>query len=135
MINEFHTRKISSVNNSFDFGHAMEFRINAEDSENNFSPSPGKIDYIHIPGGPGVRFDTFIESGSVINPYYDSLIGKLIVWDRTREESIRRAYSALNELTIKGIKTTIPFHLKILKNEKFKNGIINTNFIENENLL
>jgi acetyl-CoA carboxylase biotin carboxylase subunit len=71
----------------------------------------------------------------VINPYYDSLIGKLIVWDRTREESICRAYSALNELTIKGIKTTIPFHLKILRNEKFKNGIISTSFIENENLI
>jgi len=135
LINEFHARKISSINNSFDFGHAIEFRINAEDSENNFSPSPGKIDYIHIPGGPGVRFDTFIESGSVINPYYDSLIGKLIIWDRTREESICRAYSALNELTIKGIKTTIPFHLKILRNEKFKNGIISTSFIENENLI
>jgi len=117
------------------FGHAIEFRINAEDTENNFSPSPGKITTCIIPGGPGLRFDSFISSGSNILPYYDSLIGKLIVWGLTREESVSRAVRALNEFKIEGIKTTIPFHLKILANERFKKGIIDTDFIEEENLL
>lgn len=117
------------------FGHAIEFRINAEDSENNFAPSPGKITACIIPGGPGIRFDSFIAAGSVVLPYYDSLIGKLIVWGLTREEAVSRALRALNEFKIDGIKTTIPFHLKILANERFKKGIINTDFIEDENLL
>jgi len=117
------------------FGHAIEFRINAEDSENNFSPSPGKITSCIIPGGPGIRFDSFISAGTVILPYYDSLIGKLIVWGSDREEALSRAHRALSEFKIEGIKTTIPFHLKILANERFRTGIVNTDFIEDENLL
>ena len=117
------------------FGHAIEFRINAEDPENNFSPSPGKITTCIIPGGPGVRFDSFVAAGSVVLPYYDSLIGKLIIWGSDREEAVSRAFRALNEFKIEGIKTTIPFHLKILSNERFRKGIINTDFIEDENLL
>ena len=117
------------------FGHAIEFRINAEDPENNFSPSPGKITTCIIPGGPGVRLDSFIAAGSVVLPYYDSLIGKLIIWGSDREEAVSRAFRALTEFKIEGIKTTIPFHLKILANERFRKGIINTDFIEDENLL
>ncbi|MDD3521019.1 MAG: acetyl-CoA carboxylase biotin carboxylase subunit [Actinomycetota bacterium] len=116
-------------------GHAIEFRINAEDPENDFSPSPGKIDYVHIPGGPGIRFDTFIETGSNILPYYDSLIGKLIVWGRDRKESLDKSLSALKEFKIDGIKTTIPFHLKILGNKNFNEGNFSTSFIEDENML
>lgn len=122
-------------NPGFVFGHAIELRINAEDGENNFTPSPGKISSCLIPGGPGIRFDSFITSGSVIPPYYDSLLGKLIVWGINREEAVTRAVRALNEFKIEGIKTTIPFHLKILANENFKKGAINTDFIEDEKLL
>lgn len=122
-------------NPGFAFGHAIELRINAEDGENNFTPSPGKISSCLIPGGPGIRFDSFITSGSVIPPYYDSLLGKLIVWGINREEAVTRAVRALNEFKIEGIKTTIPFHLKILANENFKKGAINTDFIEDEKLL
>ncbi|MCL6086997.1 MAG: acetyl-CoA carboxylase biotin carboxylase subunit [Actinobacteria bacterium] len=117
------------------FGHAIEFRINAEDPENDFAPCPGKITGCFIPGGPGIRFDSFITSGYTIPPYYDSLLGKLISWGITREEAISRAVRALNEFKIEGIKTTIPFHLKILSNENFKKGNISTDFIENEKLL
>lgn len=116
-------------------GHAIEFRINAEDPENDFMPSPGKIDYIHLPGGPGVRFDTFIQCGSTILPYYDSLIGKLIIWGRDRNESLNRALGALKEFKIEGIKTTIPFHLKILGNKNFNEGNFSTSFISDENIL
>ena len=133
VIKDFNSRMKNSISSTF--GHAIEFRINAEDSENNFSPSPGKITTCVIPGGPGLRFDSFISAGSVILPYYDSLIGKLIVWGLTREEAVSRAIRALNEFKIEGIKTTIPFHLKILANERFKKGIIDTDFIEDENLL
>jgi len=117
------------------FGHAIEFRINAEDADNNFAPSPGRISDCFIPGGPGIRFDSFITPGCTIPPYYDSLLGKLIVWGTTREEAVSRAVRALNEFKIEGIKTTIPFHLKILSNENFKKGFITTDFIEEEKLL
>ena len=117
------------------FGHAIEFRINAEDAQNNFNPSPGKITNCFIPDGPGIRFDSYITSGSVIPPYYDSLLGKLIIWGLDREEAVLRANRALNEFKIEGIKTTIPFHLKIIANDNFKKGAINTDFIEDEKLL
>ncbi|MHB1276096.1 MAG: acetyl-CoA carboxylase biotin carboxylase subunit [Candidatus Humimicrobiaceae bacterium] len=133
LIKEFNLKNRRSKESAF--GHAIEFRINAEDSENNFAPSPGKITTCIIPSGPGIRFDSFIAAGSVVLPYYDSLIGKLIVWGLTREEAVSRALRALNEFKIDGINTTIPFHLKILANERFKKGIINTDFIEDENLL
>ncbi len=113
-------------------GVAFEFRINAEDSQNNFSPSPGKITDYYLPGGPGVRIDTFIHSNYTISPFYDSLIAKLIVWGNDRREAISRSSRALDEFTIQGIKTTIPFYHKILKNEKFMEGNIHTHFIEEE---
>ena len=113
-------------------GHAIEMRINAEDSENNFAPSPGRITECLFPGGPGVRIDTFIRPDFVIQPFYDSLIAKLIVWGNSRHEALGRAERALDEFKIEGIKTTIPFHKKILNNEVFKSGIIHTHFIEEQ---
>jgi len=132
--NRIHFNK-TSENGQFANGHAIEFRINAEDTENNFAPSPGKIELIHVPGGPGVRFDTFVENGTEIVPFYDSLIGKLIIWGKDREESLKRSISALKEFNIGGIKTTIPFHLKILENKNFISGNFSTSFIEDEKLL
>ncbi len=113
-------------------GHSIEFRINAEDSDNNFAPCPGKILDYFLPGGPGIRVDTFIHSNYVVPPYYDSLLAKLIVWGNSREEAIQRASRALNEIKIEGIKTTVPFHKKIIENENFKLGKIHTHFIEEE---
>ena len=111
-------------------GHALEFRINAEDPENNFRPSPGKINSLHFPGGFGIRNDSHIYQSYSIPPYYDSLIAKLIVWGKNREEAIMRGKRALNEFIIEGIKTTIPFHLKVLEDGRFKSGNFDTSFIE-----
>lgn len=111
-------------------GHAIEFRINAEDPENNFRPSPGKIKYLHFPGGFGVRIDSHIYNEYVIPPYYDSLIAKLIVWGNDRHMAIQRGKRALEEFTIEGIKTTIPFHQKVLENENFISGDYDTSFID-----
>ena len=94
-------------------GHSMECRINAEDPENNFMPSPGKVTKYSPPGGPGVRIDSHLYEGYAIPPYYDSLIAKLIVHADTRQEAIRKMQRALGEFVIEGIKTTIPFHLKV----------------------
>ncbi len=103
-------------------GHSIECRINAEDPEKNFMPCPGTIDGYVAPGGIGVRLDSHAYTGYVIPPYYDSLIGKLIVWAPTREEAIIRMKRALNEYAITGIKTTIPFHLQIMEHPKFIEG-------------
>ena len=113
-------------------GHAIEFRINAEDPQNDFAPSPGKITGSFLPGGPGVRVDTFISSNSDISPFYDSLIAKLIIWENDRKSAIARSVRALEEFKIEGIRTTIPFHKRILANKKFINGQIHTHFIEEE---
>ncbi len=110
--------------------YAMECRINAEDPENDFRPSPGKISAYHAPGGAGVRVDSHAYSGYVIPPYYDSMIGKLIVKARSREEVIIRMKRALQEYVIEGIKTTIPFHLKLMDNERFKSGNYTTKFLD-----
>jgi acetyl-CoA carboxylase, biotin carboxylase subunit len=110
--------------------HVIECRINAEDPAAGFRPSPGKITSLHLPGGFGIRIDTHIYSGYVIPPYYDSLIAKLIVKGKTREEAITKMYHALDEFVIEGIKTTIPFHKKLMLNEKFKSGNFDTGFIE-----
>ncbi|MBN2281172.1 MAG: acetyl-CoA carboxylase biotin carboxylase subunit [Candidatus Marinimicrobia bacterium] len=110
-------------------GHAIECRINAEDPEHNFRPSPGEITSLHVPGGPGVRFDSHIYAGYIIPPTYDSLIGKLITHGENREEAIQRMQRALEELTIGGIATTIPFHQEILKDEIFKKGDFHTGFL------
>jgi len=111
-------------------GHSFEFRINAEDSENGFLPSPGRIKYIHFPGGFGVRMDSHIYADYVIPPFYDSLIAKLIVWGTDRKHAIMRAKRALEELTIDGVKTTIPFHKKVLENKEFIKSKYDTSFLE-----
>jgi acetyl-CoA carboxylase biotin carboxylase subunit len=111
-------------------GHAIEFRINAEDHENNFRPSPGKISSLHFPGGFGVRIDSHIYQSYSIPPYYDSLIAKLIVWGKDRGQAIARGKRALEEFTVEGIKTTIPFHLKVLQDERFVSGNFDTGFLE-----
>jgi len=112
-------------------GHAIEFRINAEDPDNNFRPSPGKISSLHFPGGFGVRIDSHIYQSYSIPPYYDSLIAKLIVWGKDRRHTISRGMRALDEFTVEGINTTIPFHSKVLTDEKFINGNFDTSFLEN----
>ena len=111
-------------------GHAIEFRINAEDPQNNFRPSPGQIEYLHFPGGFGVRIDSHVYNEYVIPPNYDSLIAKMIIWGTDRPHAIRRARRALEEFKIEGIKTTIPFHQKVLESEKFIEGDFDTSFID-----
>lgn len=111
-------------------GHAIECRINAEDPEKNFQPSPGRIQVYHLPGGPGVRVDSCAYQGYTIPPYYDSMIAKLIVWDETRDAAIRRMIRALEEFEIQGVKTTIPFHMEVLNNPYFQRGEVYTNFIQ-----
>lgn len=113
-------------------GHAIECRINAEDPER-FIPSPGRIDFLNLAGGPGVRIDTAIYPGYTVPPYYDSMIAKLIVWAPTRHEAILRMQQALNEMDITGIKTTIPLHKKILQNPAFIKGEYNTFLIDEMN--
>lgn len=110
-------------------GHAIECRINAEDADKNFMPCPGTIDGYVPPGGPGVRVDSHMYTNYRIPPNYDSLLGKLICWGRTREEARIRMLRALDEYAITGVKTTIPFHQKILKHKKFIEGDFNTSFI------
>jgi acetyl-CoA carboxylase biotin carboxylase subunit len=111
-------------------GHSIEFRINAEDPANGFRPSPGKIEYLHFPGGFGVRIDSHIYNEYTVPPYYDSLIAKLIVWGTDRTHAIARAKRAFEEFTIEGIKTTIPFHQKVIENAHFLNGDYDTNSID-----
>lgn len=111
-------------------GHAIECRVNAEDPEQNFRPSPGRITLYHAPGGPGVRVDSAVYQGYTIPPFYDSMIAKLIVWDETREAAINRMIRALEEFEIQGVKTTIPFHLEVLHNPYFRKGEVFTNFIQ-----
>lgn len=111
-------------------GHALECRINAEDPDNNFRPSPGTITSFHMPGGPGIRIDTHAYGGYKIPPYYDSLLAKLITYGQTREEAIQRMLRALEEFVIEGVHTTIPFHLRALNNNEFQAGRISTNFVE-----
>jgi acetyl-CoA carboxylase biotin carboxylase subunit len=110
--------------------HAMECRINAEDPSNGFRPSPGKITNLNIPGGHGVRVDTHIYAGYTIPPNYDSMVAKLIVTARTREEVIVRMKRALQEFVIEGVKTTIPFHIKLMDDPQFKSGQFTTKFLE-----
>jgi len=113
-------------------GHAIECRINAEDPER-FIPSPGKITFLSLPGGPGVRVDTAIYCGYVVPSHYDSLIAKLIVHGKDRTEAIAKMRRALDEFIIEGVKTTIPFHKKVLNNPDFISGNFTTNFVEKMN--
>ena len=110
--------------------HAIQCRINAEDPYNGFRPSPGKITDYYQPGGHGVRIDTHVYAGYTINPYYDSMISKLITVAQTREEAILKMERALEEYHIEGIKTTIPFHIQLMKDEKFRSGNFTTSFME-----
>jgi acetyl-CoA carboxylase biotin carboxylase subunit len=110
--------------------HAIQCRINAEDPYKNFAPSPGRITSYHSPGGHGVRLDTHAYAGYVIPPHYDSMISKLIVVAQTREEAITKMERALDEYIIEGIKTTIPFHQKLMKNAKFREGDFTTKFMD-----
>ncbi len=111
-------------------GHAMEFRINAEDPDKNFMPSAGKILTYEVPGGPGVRLDSHVVPGYVVPPTYDSMIGKLIVHADDRRQCIDRAVRALREFTVGPIKTTIPLHLRLLENSSFREGGIDIHFLE-----
>ncbi|MFA6142269.1 MAG: acetyl-CoA carboxylase biotin carboxylase subunit [Candidatus Omnitrophota bacterium] len=112
------------------YGHAIECRINAEDPDNDFMPSPGKIVTFNTPGGRGVRIDTHAYTGYDISPYYDSMIGKLIVHGKNRQEAISICKRALDEFTIEPIKTTIPFHKKVMNNTAFIRGKYSTDFVE-----
>lgn len=111
-------------------GHSIECRINAENPDKNFAPSPGRITSFHMPGGIGIRVDTHAYANYYIPPYYDSMIAKLIVTADNREEAIKRMYRALDEFIIEGIFTTIPFHKKVMKHEKFIDSDYDTSFIE-----
>lgn len=111
-------------------GWAIECRINAEDYEKDFMPSPGKIETLNLPGGAGIRLDTHIYQGYEIPPYYDSLIAKLIAHGRNREEAIRIMSRALSEFIVEPIKTTIPFHRQLMDNSLFRKGEISTHFIQ-----
>jgi len=116
-------------------GHAIEVRINAEDPTNDFSPSPGRIERLRIPGGPGVRMDTHVEAGASIPPNYDSLIAKLCVWDEDRPAAIARALRALGELEVEGVATTRDFAMEVLRTEAFVSGDYNTSFIDEHGAL
>ena len=111
-------------------GHAIECRINAEDPANNFRPSPGRITDFHMPGGFGVRVDTHAYAGYEVPSYYDSLIAKLVVFAQTREGAINKMSGALEEFVVEGIKTTIPFHREVMRNENFRSGKFDTGFLD-----
>jgi acetyl-CoA carboxylase biotin carboxylase subunit len=126
-------KKISFKQSGIKFrGHAFELRINAEDPEKNFMPNPGVLKLFFPPGGPGVRVDSHAFPGYLIPPNYDSLIAKLIIKDSSREAAIARALRALDEFVIDGVKTTIPFHQKVLNHPSFRSGVFSTSFIEEE---
>lgn len=110
--------------------HAIECRINAEDPYNDFRPSPGRITVLHQPGGHGIRIDSHVYAGYTIPPYYDSMIAKIISVARTRQEAINTMSRALSEYVIEGVKTTIPFHQQLMRNEQFISGNFNTKFLE-----
>ncbi len=110
-------------------GHAIEVRINAEDPEHDFRPMAGTVTDVHWPGGPGVRVDSHVYAGYRIPPNYDSLLAKVIAWAPTREEALRRMERCLRETVVEGVKTTIPFHLRVLDNAFFRRGQVYTNFV------
>lgn len=114
------------------FGHAMEFRINAEDPDHGFRPCPGTITRFEPPAGPGVRVESYVRTGSRISPYYDSMVAKLIVCGQDREEALARGRRALDEFVIEGIATTLPFHRRVLDNQVFCEGKACTDFIETQ---
>ena len=119
-----------SGQNYFPTMHAIECRINAEDPYHDFRPSPGRISVLHTPGGHGIRVDSHVYAGYTIPPFYDSMIAKIIAVARTRDEAINTMSRALSEYVIEGLKTTIPFHQQLMKNEDFRNGNFTTKFMD-----
>jgi acetyl-CoA carboxylase biotin carboxylase subunit len=115
-------------------GWSIECRINAEDPERNFMPSPGQVKFYLPPGGPGVRVDSAVYPGYTISPHYDSMIAKLIVWAPTRSEAIARMRRALAEFAVEGIQTTIGFHLKLLDHKRFQSGDFDIKFLEEHDI-
>jgi acetyl-CoA carboxylase biotin carboxylase subunit len=113
-------------------GHVIEVRVNAEDPDRNFQPSPGRIDVFHPPGGPGVRVDSHVYAGYTVPPYYDSLLGKLICQGRDRPEAIKRMQTALESFVLEGVTTTIPFLGRLMQNPRFQAGDVDTKFLERE---
>lgn len=111
-------------------GHAIECRINAENPEKGFRPSPGTITDLHLPGGKGIRVDSAIYSGCSISPYYDSMVAKLIVWAKNRDEAIQKMQSALGEVIIEGIDTNVDYLYELLNNPVYQSGKFNVNFID-----
>ena len=111
-------------------GHAIEFRINAEDPGDNFAPQTGTVEELQLPGGPGVRVDTHLYAGYEVPPYYDSLLAKLVVWGETREIALARSRRALAEFQVGGIKTNLPFHRGIIDNAAFLEGAVSTNLLD-----
>ena len=127
-----YTKKLRLQQSDVSFnGHAMEFRINAENYQDNFMPCPGTVELFLPPGGKGVRTDSFIYPGFKIPTQYDSLVGKLIVWGKDREETLQRANRALEEFVIDGVTTVIPFHQKVIKHPVFIKGDFDTHFVDN----
>jgi acetyl-CoA carboxylase biotin carboxylase subunit len=124
--------RLDNINPNFKMrGHAIECRINAEDPDNDFRPSPGVLKYFHVPGGIGIRVDTHAYAGYKIPPFYDSLIAKLIAHGRNRAEAIERMERALDEFVVEGIHTTIPFHQKVMADHDFQSGNFDTKYVEN----
>jgi acetyl-CoA carboxylase biotin carboxylase subunit len=113
-------------------GHVIECRVNAEDPARNFQPSPGKITTFHPPGGPGVRLDSHVYAGYTVPPFYDSLLAKLIVQGRDRAEAIARMRVALESFVVEGVTTTIPFLARVMQNDRFARGDVDTKFLERE---
>ncbi len=111
-------------------GWAFEFRINAEDPDRDFRPTPGKVTGLRVPNGPWTRVDTAMVEGSMVSPFFDSLMGKLVVWGRDRDEAIARSKRALSEFSIAGVKSTIPVMLKVLDTEEFRTGAFDVDFLE-----
>ncbi|HZL04363.1 MAG TPA: biotin carboxylase N-terminal domain-containing protein, partial [Coriobacteriia bacterium] len=111
-------------------GHAIEFRINAEDPAADFRPHPGRVDVFNAPGGFGVRVDSHLYSGYTVPPYYDSLLAKLVVWGETRAKAVDRARRALDEFIVVGIPTTVPFHQFVVEEEHFRRGEVYTDYVE-----
>ena len=111
-------------------GHAIEVRINAEDPAADFAPSPGMVSELRVPGGHGVRFDSMLYTGYVVPPFYNSLLGKLIVWDDDRKSALERLKGALGELVVKGIKTTMPLHKALVRDDEVRNGHFDTGWLE-----
>jgi acetyl-CoA carboxylase, biotin carboxylase subunit len=111
-------------------GHAIEIRLNAEDPDHDFRPSPGTILLFRAPQGPGVRVDTYLESGAAIPPFYDSLVAKLVVWDETRPAAIARAERALHETEVDGVPTTRELALDVLGSEAFRSGDYSTSTLD-----